>query len=148
MQMKPSDAYRRRQTRPSSAQIMVCRLFGDKPVSEPMLPYCELDPKERTSVKFYLNSKSFHSRKLNCKCRLRNGVILSLPQCVHAREYMPRFILTVGPLLRFVVINYRLCALINPWGYIIGTGVASQQPYICRYPGGQQRFPCIVMTVT
>ena len=36
---QPSDAYMRRRTRPSLVQIMACRLFGAKPLSEPMLMY-------------------------------------------------------------------------------------------------------------
>ena len=31
---------------------MACRLDGAKPLSEPMLEYCLLDPQEQTSVKF------------------------------------------------------------------------------------------------
>ena len=33
-------------------QIMACRLFGAKPLSQPMLRYCQLDPWEQTLVKF------------------------------------------------------------------------------------------------
>ena len=49
-------------------QIMACRLFGAKPLSEPMLAYCQLDSWEQISVKseFY----HFHSRKCIWKCRL------------------------------------------------------------------------------
>ena len=53
---------------------MACRLFGDKPLSEPMLPYYQLDHKEHISVKFHSEFNSFHSRKYTWKCRLRNGV--------------------------------------------------------------------------
>ena len=42
--MRPSDIYLRRHRRPSLVQIMVCRLFGAKSLSEPMLEYCHLDP--------------------------------------------------------------------------------------------------------
>ena len=34
----------------SFVQIMACRLAGAKPLSEPMLEYCYLDPWEQTSV--------------------------------------------------------------------------------------------------
>ena len=34
--LRPSDAYRRHQSRPSLVQIMAFRLVGDKPFSEPM----------------------------------------------------------------------------------------------------------------
>ena len=54
-------------------QIMACRLDSAKPLSEPMLTYCEIDPKEHISMKFYLKFKYFYSRKCVCKCRLRNG---------------------------------------------------------------------------
>ena len=38
--LRPRDAYMRHQTKPSLVQIMACRLFGAKPLSEPMLWYC------------------------------------------------------------------------------------------------------------
>ena len=31
---------------------MACRLFGAKPLSEPIMNNCELDPEEQISVKF------------------------------------------------------------------------------------------------
>ena len=39
-----SDAYTRQQTKPALVQVMVCHLFNAKPLSEPMLEYCQLDP--------------------------------------------------------------------------------------------------------
>ena len=48
---------------PTLLQIMACRLFGAiNPLSETMLPYCQLDHKEHISVKLYLNSKVFLTR--------------------------------------------------------------------------------------
>ena len=38
--LRPSDAYMGRWTGSSLVQIMACRLFGAKPLSEPMLEYC------------------------------------------------------------------------------------------------------------
>ena len=35
--------YMHLQYRPSLVQIMACRLFGTKPLSEPMLVFCQLD---------------------------------------------------------------------------------------------------------
>ena len=61
--LRPIDAYMRRQHRPSLVQIMFCRLFGAKPLSEPMLTFWQLDPWEETSVKFQSKFKYFHSRK-------------------------------------------------------------------------------------
>ena len=44
--------YMRQQTRTSLVQIMAWRLFGAKPLSEPMLEYCYLNPLEQTSMKY------------------------------------------------------------------------------------------------
>ena len=38
---------------------MACRLFGAKPLSKPMLGFCQLHPEEQISVKFYQNTKLF-----------------------------------------------------------------------------------------
>ena len=58
---------------PTLLQIIACQLLGAKPLSEIILPYYQLDHKEHISVKFYLNFKSFHSRKCTWKCCLWNG---------------------------------------------------------------------------
>ena len=50
--LRPSDAYMLPQPRTALVEIMACRLFGAKPLSEPMLEYCQFDPWEQTSVKF------------------------------------------------------------------------------------------------
>ena len=52
-----SDVYRQQYNIPTLFQIMACRLFDAKPLSEPMLPYCQLDPKEHISIKFHLKFK-------------------------------------------------------------------------------------------
>ena len=54
-------------------KIMACRLFGAKPLSKPMLGYCQLDHWEQTSVKFWSKYKTFHSWKSIWKYHLRNG---------------------------------------------------------------------------
>ena len=48
--LRPSDAYMRQQFTPSLVQIMACRLFGAKPLSEPMKEYCQLDPPRRKII--------------------------------------------------------------------------------------------------
>ena len=70
--MRLSDAYMYQYNIPTLVPIVACRLFGTKPLSKPMLPYCQLVAKEYISVKFYLKFQSFHSRKCTWKCRLRN----------------------------------------------------------------------------
>ena len=51
-----SAAYMRRWTGSSLVQVMACRLFGAKPLPEPMMAYCQLDSWEQISVKFERNS--------------------------------------------------------------------------------------------
>ena len=58
---------------PSLVQMMACRLVGAKPLSEPMLKNCQLDPKEQNSVKIQSKFIHFHSRKCIWICRLENG---------------------------------------------------------------------------
>ena len=41
--LRPSDACMRRLTSTPLDQIKACRLFGAKPLSEPMLTYCQLE---------------------------------------------------------------------------------------------------------
>ena len=47
--LRPSDAYMREYNIPT-----LLRLFGTKPVSEPMLAYCQIDPKANIPVKFQI----------------------------------------------------------------------------------------------
>ena len=49
---------------------MACRLFGAKPLSEPMLVYCQLNLQEQTSVKFESEFYHFHSKQCIWNCRL------------------------------------------------------------------------------
>ena len=63
----------RRQPRTSLVQIMACLLFGVKPLSEPMLEYCQSHRLEQTSVNFYWQFRHFHPRTCIWKCRLKNG---------------------------------------------------------------------------
>ena len=71
--LSPSAAYMRQSTRSALVQIMACRVVGAKPLSEPMLNYCQLASREQTSVKFESKYKIFHTRKCIWKCRPRNG---------------------------------------------------------------------------
>ena len=66
----PIAAYMRRRTCPALVRVMACRLFGAKPLSEPMLTYCQLDSCEQISVKFESELYHFHSRKWIWNCRL------------------------------------------------------------------------------
>ena len=66
-------AYMCQWTESALLQIMACRLFRTRPLSEPMLVYCHLDPNEQTSMKFESKYKTFHSWKCFWKCCLLNG---------------------------------------------------------------------------
>ena len=66
----PSAAYMRQWTGSALVQVMACRLLGPKPLSEPMLTYCQLDPKEHISIIFYLKFKYFHLWKCIWSCCL------------------------------------------------------------------------------
>ena len=50
-----SAAYMRQWIGSALVQIMACRLFGAKPLSKPMLGYCQLDSQEQTSWKCIWN---------------------------------------------------------------------------------------------
>ena len=58
-------------------QIMACRLFGAKPLSKPMLGYCQLEIWNRSQWNFYQNTKlSIHKNtSANTVCEME--VILS-----------------------------------------------------------------------
>ena len=66
----PSAVYRHQWIGSALLQVMACRLFGAKPLPEPMLDYCHLDSWEQISVKFESEFYCFHSRKCIWNCRL------------------------------------------------------------------------------
>ena len=66
----PCAAYMRQWAGSALFQAMACRLFGAKPLPEPMLVYCQLYSWEQISVKFESEFSHFHSRKCIRKCRL------------------------------------------------------------------------------
>ena len=60
-----SAAYMRQWTRSALVQVMACRLFGAKPLPEPMLAYCQLDSWEQISVKFESEFYHFHLKHMH-----------------------------------------------------------------------------------
>ena len=71
---------------------MACRLAGTKPLSEPMLEYCQLDHWEQTSVKFKSQFNQFVGEIAfeNVVCEV--AAILSRPQCVNPAGVVVSFI--------------------------------------------------------
>ena len=66
--LRPSDAYMCQWTRPSLIQIMACRLTGAKPLSEPMMGYCLLDPWGRTNFsEILIGIQTFSLKKIQLK---------------------------------------------------------------------------------
>ena len=55
----PSAAYMHQWTGSALVQIMACPLFGTKPLSKPMLGYCQLDPMNKLQWKFSKNTQLF-----------------------------------------------------------------------------------------
>ena len=56
----PRAAYMRQWTHQVLVQVMACRLVGAKPLPEPILAYCQLDPWEQTSEnRFKIHKFSF-----------------------------------------------------------------------------------------
>ena len=83
----PSDAYMLQSAWPSLVQIMACRLFGAKLLSEPMPDYCHLSPRQQISLKFEQNTAFFLFNKMHFKnfvCKM--GVFLHRPQCVNVTD--------------------------------------------------------------
>ena len=81
--LRPSGAYIPQEPRSSFVQIMACRLSGVKPSFEPMLPYCQLEPKENIAVKLWWISKVFIRGNAleNIVCEI--AAILCRPRCVN-----------------------------------------------------------------
>ena len=92
----PGAAYMRRWTWSASVQIMACRPDGAKPLSEPMLKYCQLEHKEQISMKLYLKLKYFHSRKCvgSSKSKSMIGVVHTpMLSLYHVRHILIFFII-------------------------------------------------------
>ena len=67
---------------------MACRLLGTKPLSEPILPDHQLDPKEHISVQFVLKAKVCIKGNALENVNWEIAAILSWPQCLKKSENM------------------------------------------------------------
>ena len=65
--LRRSGAYMCQQHRPSLVQIIACRLFDAKPLSEPMLEHCQMDTYEQTWVKFFHRNLNIFIYKMRLK---------------------------------------------------------------------------------
>ena len=78
---RPRDSYMRKKTGPSLVQIMACRLFGAKPLSEPMLNYCQLETCKHISMTFWSNTTVCIEENAFESVICKMASILTLPQC-------------------------------------------------------------------
>ena len=95
----PSAAYLHQSSGSAMVQIMACRLFGAKPLPEPMLVYCQLDSWEQISVEFKSDFYHFTSRKFIWNCRLPKWQ----PFCSGGDELTHELLETYGDILSTVV---------------------------------------------
>ena len=80
--LRPRNTYLHHQTMLPLVQIMDCRLCGTKPLSEPILPYCQLDPYEQISMNFFIEIQIFSLKKMHLKMLSVTG----LPFCFRVNE--------------------------------------------------------------
>ena len=110
---------------------MACRLFGAKPLPEPMLAYCQLDSREQISVKFGSEFFHFHSRKFIWKCRLPK----TPPFCPKWNDLMPLTIQRQRRAYRRLVYNwtriYSVCLYSLQWRHNYHDSVSNHQPHGC-----------------
>ena len=107
--LRSSDAYMCEQTIQSLVKIMACRLFSDNPLSEPMMVYYQLHPKEHITMKFYLKFISFHSRKWKWKCEpAKMAAILSWPWCAKYQQHCGMRNMAMNWLIKWKVVLYTL----------------------------------------
>ena len=62
---------------------MDCRLFGTKPLSEPVVAYCQLDPRKQTSMKVESKFIIFNQENGLENVASKMAAILSCPQYVN-----------------------------------------------------------------
>ena len=83
----PGAGYMYQWTGSALVHVMACRLFGTKPLPEPMLAYCQLDSWEQVSVKFESKFYQYSFKKMHLKlssakwqwfCPGRNELIVVL----------------------------------------------------------------------
>ena len=115
----PSAAYLREWNGSSMAQVMACRLFGAKPLSEPTLTHCLLYSWEYISVKFVSELFSFKKMQLKMSSakmaailsrgdRLNNGQMSIHLDTIRADIIIPMKTFVTPQVLKCVLINSRI----------------------------------------
>ena len=134
--MRLSDEYMHQYNIPTLVQLMACRLFGTKPLSQPKLPYCQLDPKEHISVKFYLKFNfSFKEIHLEMSAKWR-PFCLSLNVLTTKETLKMSFyndINAVDIWLVLMVYQGSFCVCAQPMRDDVTIGWAHIQNDLCKY---------------
>ena len=76
--LRPRDTYMHHQTRALLVQIMACCLFDTKPLSEPMLVYCEMEPWKHIFSEMSIKLQHFSLRKMKISFANRWSISLGL----------------------------------------------------------------------
>ena len=108
--LRLSHAYMCHEPRPSLVLIMACRLFGDKPLCEPMLYYCQLNHWEQTSVKMEVNYSHFHSRKSISICHMESDC---QPFCLSLNVLILKTKISVKELRVWDVFMSGICIIVD-----------------------------------
>ena len=90
--LRPGDACMRQWMKSSLVQVITCRLFGAKPLPEPILTFCHLDPSWHASVEFHQNTHIFIRENVfeNIVCKISSS--LSGPKCVNTSRLCGAYI--------------------------------------------------------
>ena len=98
----PNAIYMCQWTESALVSVMTCRLFGAKPLPEPMLVYCQMDSWEQTSVKFKLEFYHFRSGKCIWNCRLPKW----RPFCPGGDELTPSTEIKGNGIVKYLGVTY------------------------------------------
>ena len=106
------------------------RIFGDNPLSQPMVVYCQLYSEEHISMIFCLHFKSFHSRKCIGTRRLqKNMAILPRPRYVKREPIRAPY---CRRLFQFIFFIWRVLCFASIWLKFISKGPTNTQVALVR----------------
>ena len=94
IRLTPTNAYMHPYIKPSLVQTMICFLFDAKPLSEPMLTFCQLGFGNRFQSNLNQNTTvSIHTKRIWKHCLCSGGHFVSVSKCQN-REGLSRQINT------------------------------------------------------
>ena len=120
---------------------MACRLTGAKPLSEPKLEYCQLDPSEQYSVKYQSKFIHFHSRKCIWNVVWKLATILPRPQWVKAFKTQSLYLNAWWRCFDQSIAPHIGWASLNPWPDHFCWNMLSYSGLATRLHCPHSRFP-------